>query len=100
MNIDNTSNLNMERLRVIDLKEIAKSRGFRGYSKLRKAELIDLLTPKIIFIDEVAEREAEEKAEKRKRKAEKRRKKRESKKRKREAEVNSHKHNLRQCCLK
>ena len=78
----------MERLRVIDLKEIAKSRGFRGYSKLRKAELIDLLTPNIIFIDEVAEREAEEKAEKRKRKAEKRRKKRESKKRKREAEVN------------
>ena len=33
----------MERLRVVDLKEIAKLRGFRRYSKLRKAELIDLL---------------------------------------------------------
>ena len=35
---------NLERLRVIDLKAEAKSRGLRGYSKLRKAELIDLLT--------------------------------------------------------
>ena len=33
----------MESLKVVDLKKIAKSRGFRGYSKLRKAELIDLL---------------------------------------------------------
>ena len=33
----------MKSLRVVDLKKIAKSRGFRGYSNLRKAELIDLL---------------------------------------------------------
>ena len=33
----------MERLRVIDLKAIAKLRGLRGYSKLRKADLIDLI---------------------------------------------------------
>ena len=33
----------MEEFRVIDLKDIAKSIGLRGYSKLRKAELIDLL---------------------------------------------------------
>ena len=33
----------MEKLRVPELKAEAKSRGLRGYSKLRKAELIDLL---------------------------------------------------------
>ena len=33
----------MERLSVIDLKAEAKRRGLRGYSKLRKAELINLL---------------------------------------------------------
>ena len=33
----------MEECRIIDLKDIAKSIGLRGYSKLRKAELIDLL---------------------------------------------------------
>ena len=95
----------MERLRVVDLKEIAKSKGLRGYSKLRKAELINFLksnTPKgiVIFVEEEEEepevcqllsagsllenkkkRKAEKKAEKRKRKAEKNRKKRESKKR-------------------
>ena len=52
----------MENLKVVDLKEIAKSRGLRGYSKLRKAELIDLLTqrgeiifveqPEVIFVEE------------------------------------------------
>ena len=31
------------KLRVVDLKAIAKKRGLRGYSKLRKAELIDFL---------------------------------------------------------
>ena len=33
----------MEECRIIDLQAIAKSIGLRGYSKLRKAELIDLL---------------------------------------------------------
>ena len=33
----------MEDCRIIDLKAIAKSIGLRGYSKLRKAELIDFL---------------------------------------------------------
>ena len=53
----------MERLRVIDLKAIAKSKGLRGYSKLRKAELINLLRqnqrqnrnveqPEVIFVEE------------------------------------------------
>ena len=46
----------MESLKVVDLKKIAKSKGFRGYSKLRKAELIDLLKQserpkrKVIFV--------------------------------------------------
>ena len=47
----------MERLTVIQLKAEAKRRGLRGYSKLRKAELINLLTQrgnrskrKVIFV--------------------------------------------------
>ena len=54
----------MERLTVIDLKAEAKRRGLRGYSRLRKAELINLLTqrgervnrnveqPEVIFVEE------------------------------------------------
>ena len=85
----------MERLRVIDLKAEAKRRGLRGYSKLRKAELINFLKrPEIIFID--SEREEQKKAEKQRvrerlrervmqrKKAEKR--KHEAEKREREAE--------------
>ena len=34
---------NLDFLKVSDLKALAKSKGLRGYSKLRKAELIDLL---------------------------------------------------------
>ena len=37
----------MENLRVPELKALAKERGLRGYSKLRKAELIALLTPPV-----------------------------------------------------
>ena len=33
----------MERMKVIDLKTLAKERGLRGYSKLKKAELITFL---------------------------------------------------------
>ena len=37
----------LEKLRVPDLKAEAKLRGLHGYSKLRKAELLDLLTGKM-----------------------------------------------------
>ena len=54
----------MERLRVIDLKAEAKRRGLRGYSKLRKAELINLLTqrPKgeVIFVEESEDEDEDE----------------------------------------
>ena len=103
----------LKKLRVSDLKLEAKSRGLSGYSRLRKAELIDLLRPQprpeIIFIDVVAKKKRKREAEKRKREAEKRKReadreleipfidvvaekkakkkrKREAKKRKREAE--------------
>ena len=96
----------MNNLRVIDLKSIAKSKGLRGYSQLRKAELIDLLTregvrPKgeVIFVEEsqpedvvnqrlkdfeqsFEEREEEERKSKKKRKREIRK----AKKKKREVE--------------
>ena len=35
----------MENLKVKDLKALAKERGIKGYYKLRKAELIQALTP-------------------------------------------------------
>ena len=86
----------MERLRVIDLKAIARSKGLRGYSKLRKAELINFLRqnrsevifveePEVIFVEEpeVSKNQSRFRSEKRKRKAEKNRKKRESKKKRR-----------------
>ena len=59
----NISNLDI--LRVPELKALVKSKGLRGYSKLRKAELIDLLResdrprkskgkqPQVIFVDTV-----------------------------------------------
>ena len=75
----------MERLRVIDLKAIARTKGLRGYSKLRKAELINFLRQnvEVIFVEEpeVSKNQSRFRSEKRKRKAEKNRKKRESKKR-------------------
>ena len=33
----------MERLKVVDLKALSKSLGLRGYSRLRKAELVKLI---------------------------------------------------------
>ena len=33
----------MERLKVVDLKALSKSLGLRGYSMLRKAELVKLI---------------------------------------------------------
>ena len=39
----------IEHYRILTLKEIAKSIGLRGYSKLRKAELIDLLKQNLPF---------------------------------------------------
>ena len=82
----------MQRLRVVELKEIAKSKGLCGYSKLRKAELIDLLKhtregerPEIIFIDVEAKKKRKREAKKRKREAEKR---------KREAENNERRENI------
>ena len=33
----------MEKLRVVELKEIAKSKGLHGYSRLCKAELINFI---------------------------------------------------------
>ena len=105
----------MKKLTVINLKAEAKRRGFRGYSKLRKADLINLLTqstqrgerskgevifveqPEVIFVEEPEhskqslknkkKREREvRRAEKKSRKAEKRQ--REAEKRKRNAEKN------------
>ena len=105
----------MEKFTVINLKAEAKRRGLRGYSKLRKAELINLLTqstqrgerlkgevifmeePEVIFVEEPEhskqslknkkKREREvRRAEKKSRKAEKR--EREAEKRKRNAEKN------------
>ena len=37
----------MKNMRVPELKALAKERGLRRYSKLRKAELIALLTPPV-----------------------------------------------------
>lgn len=34
---------NMEKLRLSELKELAKARGIKGYSRLRKTELLQLL---------------------------------------------------------
>uniref|UniRef100_A0A2P2JNC1 Rho termination factor-like N-terminal domain-containing protein n=1 Tax=Rhizophora mucronata TaxID=61149 RepID=A0A2P2JNC1_RHIMU len=33
----------LEEMKLPELKELAKSRGFRGYSKLKKCELLELL---------------------------------------------------------
>ncbi len=38
-----TINKGMESLRVKDLREIAKSKGLKGFYKLRKSELISLI---------------------------------------------------------
>lgn len=102
----------MEKFTVIDLKAEAKRRGLRGYSKLRKAELIYLLTqstqrgerpkgevifveePEVIFVEEPKQslknkkkREREvRRAEKKSRKAEKRQ--REAEKKSRNAKKN------------
>ena len=35
----------MENLKVKDLKALAKEKGIKGYYRLRKAELIEVLTP-------------------------------------------------------
>ena len=35
--------MDYENMRVVDLKVLARERGLRGYSRLRKAELIALL---------------------------------------------------------
>ena len=97
----------MNNLRVPELKALVKSKGLRGYSKLRKAELIDLLKPyiprpkgEVIFVEEaevvVNQRlkdleqsfEEREKKEEEERKSKKKRKRevRKAKKKKREAE--------------
>ena len=39
---DNTTD-NLSTLKVIELKAIAKAKGFKGYTNLRKAELIEML---------------------------------------------------------
>lgn len=33
----------IEGMKLVELKELAKSRGIKGYSKLKKSELVDLL---------------------------------------------------------
>tara|TARA_R110001583_G_scaffold16272_14_gene66750 strand:- start:8824 stop:8988 length:165 start_codon:yes stop_codon:yes gene_type:complete len=38
------SETNLEELRVVDLREIAKSRGLKGYTHLKKADLVSLLS--------------------------------------------------------
>ena len=99
----------MNNLKVTDLKTIAKAKGLRGYSKLRKAELIALLTregvrPKgeLIFVDEAEpevvvnqkledlvqsfEETEKKEEEERKRKKMSKREVRKAKKKKREAE--------------
>ena len=38
---------NYEKMTVVQLKELARSQGLRGYSKLRKAELIELLSTQV-----------------------------------------------------
>ena len=37
----------MERLKVADLKALSKSLGLRGYSRLRKAELVKLIMDRL-----------------------------------------------------
>jgi len=34
----------LEELRVVDLREIAKSRGLKGYTHLKKADLVTLIS--------------------------------------------------------
>ena len=41
--MEHTTCKDLSKLKVVDLKKMAKSRGLRGYSKLRKGELINLL---------------------------------------------------------
>lgn len=38
-----TTNANLKAMNVTDLKAMCKKRGFRGYSKLKKSDLIALL---------------------------------------------------------
>jgi len=42
--IDNTSNFqDLNALKVTELRALAKERGLKGYTNLRKAQLVDLL---------------------------------------------------------
>jgi hypothetical protein len=43
-NKNKKSETNLEELRVVDLREIAKSRGLKGYTHLKKADLVSLLS--------------------------------------------------------
>ncbi|GMJ14734.1 hypothetical protein like AT4G18740 [Hibiscus trionum] len=43
--VEGSTLANIEKLRLSELKELAKARGIKGYSKLRKSELLQLLIP-------------------------------------------------------
>lgn len=40
---DDEQSLKLEEMKLVELKEFAKSKGIKGYSKLKKSELIELL---------------------------------------------------------
>ncbi|KAL4367549.1 hypothetical protein GQ457_05G028330 [Hibiscus cannabinus] len=42
---EGSASANIEKLRLPELKELAKARGIKGYSKLKKSELLQLLIP-------------------------------------------------------
>ena len=39
-----TKTSNLEGLKLVELREVAKKRGLKGYTKLRKADLLNLLS--------------------------------------------------------
>tara|TARA_Y100000593_G_C4131464_1_gene247598 strand:+ start:386 stop:571 length:186 start_codon:yes stop_codon:yes gene_type:complete len=43
-NTNDNAETSLEELRVVDLREIAKSRGLKGYTQLKKADLVTLIS--------------------------------------------------------
>ena len=50
--IDNEEELDLESMKMTELRALAKERGIRGYSSLKKADLIDLIDITIKTLDD------------------------------------------------